>query len=411
MPSHPTGRGWPALGSRDVPWTPTLPPDLVPRSVRERHRGPYRAAVVPLIAQASPQVSAAASALAEEAAAEVARFDAEQAGGAAGPDDDDGGSGPLPFLLLRSESASSSQIEGLTSGARAIAVAELGGGATRNAELVLGNVRSMQAALALADDLTPDALLAMQRALLEASAPSIAGRWRTEQVWIGGDTYGPHGAEFVPPHHEDVPGLIDDLVAFSARGDVQVLVHAALAHAQFETVHPFADGNGRTGRALVHALLRRRGLARRVTVPVSAGLLTDVGGYFDALTAYRGGDVDPIVEVLARGALAAVVNGRQLAAELRAARARWDDVVVARRDSAAWRLADLLLRQPVVDSATIARELGISPANAARPLAPLVEAGVVRETTGRDRGRLWQADEVLAALDAFAARAGRRSSR
>lgn len=400
---------WPSLGSREVPWTPTLPPDLVPRSVRERHRGPYAAAVVPFIARAVPRVSAGAAALAEEAAAEVARFDAEQAGGAAGADD--GGSGPLPFLLLRSESASSSQIEGLTSGARAIAVAELGGSATRNAELVLGNVRSMQAALSLADDLTPDALLAMQRALLEASAPSIAGVWRTEQVWIGGDTYGPHGAEFVPPHHEDVPALIDDLVAFSARSDVQVLVHAALAHAQFETVHPFADGNGRTGRALVHALLRRRGLARRVTVPVSAGLLTDVGGYFDALTAYRSGDVDPIVEVLAHGALAAVVNGRQLAVELRTARARWDDVVVARRDSAAWRLADLLLRQPVVDSATIARELGLSPANAARPLAPLVEAGVVRETTGRDRGRLWQADEVLAALDAFAARAGRRSAR
>ncbi|MBF5083579.1 Fic family protein [Quadrisphaera sp. INWT6] len=410
MPSDSRSASWPALGSREVPWTPRLPPDLVPRSVRERHRGPYAASVVPSIASASPRVSAVASALAEEAAAEVARFDAEQAVTLAGVDGDGGGPGPLPFLLLRSESASSSQIEGLTSGARAIAVAELGGGATRNAELVLGNVRSMQAALALADDLTPEALLAMQRALLEASAPSIAGRWRTEQVWIGGDTYGPHGAEFVPPHHDDVPGLIDDLVAFSARGDLQVLVHAALAHAQFETVHPFADGNGRTGRALVHALLRRRGLARRVTVPVSAGLLTDVGGYFDALTAYRTGEVDPIVEELAHGALAAVVNGRRLAVELRAARARWDDVVVARRDSAAWRLADLLLRQPVVDSPTIARELGLSSANAARPLAPLVEAGVVRETTGRDRGRLWQADEVLAALDAFAARAGRRST-
>ncbi len=403
MPSDAPSAAWPALGSRELEWTPTIPPDLVPRSVRERHRGPYTASVVPFVATAAPTVSAATAALTEEAAAEVARFDAESGGGAGEP-------GPLPFLLLRSESASSSQIEGLTSGARAIAVAELGGGATRNAELVLGNVRAMQAALSLADDLVPEALLAMQRALLQTSAPSIAGRWRTEQVWIGGDGYGPHGAEFVPPHHDDVPGLIDDLLSFCARTDVPVLVHAALAHAQFETVHPFADGNGRTGRALVHALLRRRGLARRVTVPVSAGLLTDVGGYFAALTAYRAGDVDPIVAVLARGALAAVVNGRQLAADLRATRSRWDDVVVARRDSAAWRLADLLLRQPVVDSVTIARELGVSSANAARPLAPLVEAGVVRESTGRDRNRLWQADEVLAALDAFAARAGRRSA-
>ena len=99
MPSPPTDHRWPALGSREVPWTPTLPPDLVPRSVRERHRGPYAAAVVPSIAGASPAVSAAAAALAEEAAAEVARFDAEQASGSARSGDD--GSGPLPFLLLQ----------------------------------------------------------------------------------------------------------------------------------------------------------------------------------------------------------------------------------------------------------------------------------------------------------------------
>lgn len=104
----------------------------------------------------------------------------------------------------------------------------------------------------------------------------------------------------------------------------------------------------------------------------------------------------------------AVVNARQLVDELHQVRARWDDVVVARRDAAVWRVADLLLRQPVLDAATLAREIGIAPGNALRALEPLLAAGVVSEFSGRARNRLWQAREVLAAVDAFAARAGRR---
>lgn len=250
----------------------------------------------------------------------------------------------------------------------------------------------------------------MHAALLDRVEPAIAGRWRTDQVWIGGDSYGPHGAAFVPPVHTDVPGLVDDLVGFAGRTDMPVLVLTAVAHAQFETVHPFPDGNGRTGRALVHALLRRHGLTTAVTVPVSAGLLTDVEGYFAALTAYREGDLDPIVGALSAGALDAIVNARQLVAELRQVRARWDDVVLARRDSATWRVADLLVRRPVLDAATIARETGVAAGNALRALDPLLAAGVVTEFTGRARNRMWQAHEVLTALDAFAARAGRRRS-
>ncbi|MCZ2849111.1 Fic family protein [Modestobacter sp. VKM Ac-2978] len=354
--------------------------------------------MIPQIATAMPSLDAATSALADEASREIARFDAELGGEIA----------PFATVLLRGESASSSQIEQLTAGARAIAVAELGNGTSRNAASILGNVRAMRAALDLAGDLSPSTILAMHAALLDEVEPTISGRWRTDQVWIGGDSYGPHGAAFIPPVADDVPALIDDLVAFTHREDVPVLVLAAVSHAQFETIHPFPDGNGRTGRALIHALLRRYELTRAVTVPVSAGLLSEIDGYFAALTAYREGDIDPIVSALATGALSAVVNARHLVADLHQVRARWDDVVIARRDSAAWRVADLLVRQPVLDAATIARELGVSPGNALRALEPLVAAGLVTEFTGRARNRLWQAAEVLTAVDAFAARAGRR---
>ncbi|WP_277932448.1 Fic family protein [Rhodococcus opacus] len=81
-------------------------------------------------------------------------------------------------------------------------------------------------------------------------------RWRQQQVWIGGGSLGPHTAHFVPPHHDRVPELIDDLIVFANRVDVTVIAQIAVAHAQFETIHPFLDGNGRVGRALIQAMLR-----------------------------------------------------------------------------------------------------------------------------------------------------------
>jgi Fic family protein len=390
---------WPAIGSEEHPWVPSIPADAVPRALRARHSGPHRAAVVPEIANAELRLPSDVAALEAEATAEIARFGAEV------------GAEPAPFavVLLRSESASSSMIENLTSGARSIVLAEMGSAAKRDAQQIVGNVAAMRAALDLAGDIDERAVLAMHDALLRVVGPDTAGRWREEQVWIGGDSYGPHGAEYVPPHAVAVPALMADLVRFARRTDLPLLAQSALAHAQFETIHPLADGNGRTGRALVHALLRAGRLTRRVTVPVSAGLLTDTRAHFDTLTAYRAGDPVPIVAMLATASFAAIANARQLVAERHQVRAGWDATVRARRGAATWRLADLLLRQPVVDAPTVARELGISPANALRPLWPLAEAGVLTEFTGAARKRMWQSHEVLAALDAFAVRAGRRT--
>ena len=119
----------------------------------------------------------------------------------------------------------------------------------------------------------------------------------------------------------------------------------------------------------------------------------------------------PIVERFSTASVTAITNGRQLASDLRAIRAGWADRLKLRRDASAWRLADVLLRQPVVDARVVAAELGISAQNAQRAIAPLADAGVITEFTGFERNRMWQASEVLAALDAFAARAGRRGTR
>lgn len=354
--------------------------------------------MVPAIAERDVPLPTPVVAVADEASVEIARFDAELGMAMA----------PFGALLLRSESASSSQIENLTSGARAIALAELGHGERSNAREIVANVHAMQAAIALADRLDGEAVLAMHAVLMEHDRHHQAGRWRREQVWIGGTSFGPHLAAFVPPHHQHVPRLMADLVAFVRRDDLPTLVQAALAHAQFETIHPFTDGNGRTGRALIHAMLRAKGLARNVTVPVSAGLLADTEAYFSALTRFRQGDPAEIVRQLSEASFGAIANGRQLVADLEGIRDRWNDAIGARRDAVAWRLAELLLRQPVVDAAIVQRELGATSANAHRALRQLTEAGVVIESTGRQRARLWQATEILSALDDFAARAGRR---
>jgi Fic family protein len=360
--------------------------------------GTYHPAVPAGIADVSLDLKPSVLADAESASREIARFDAELGSEIA----------PFAAVLLRSESAASSQIENLTASARAIAEAELPGGkAKRNAETIVANTAAMRAAVALSDTIDADAILAMHRALMANETRHTPGEFRTEPVWIGGGST-PVGATFVGPRHELIPAAIDDLIAFARRTDFPALPQIALAHAQFETIHPFTDGNGRTGRALAQAMLRNKGLTRQVTVPVSAGLLADTGAYFAALTRYREGDAAPIVERFAAASLLAVANGRELVGELRDIRATWNDVITARSDSAVWKVADLLIRRPVVNAALLAQELGIESTNAHRYLNPLTEAGILVEASSGPRNRVWRSPEVLAALDAFAERAGRR---
>ncbi len=388
---------WPSVGWEERPWR--HPDPNASRRAQLRASGPYRAAVPARIADRElPALDAATLVAAEDAVAALARFDGEHGGVAA----------PFASILLRSESASSSEIEQLTAGPKAIALAELGLRSGQNAGLIVANRRAMEAAIALAGEFDEDAILATQEALLGESRPDLTGRWRSTQVWIGsGFANSPHGAFFVPPHHERVPALMSDLVVFARRVDLPALPQVAVAHAQFETVHPFPDGNGRTGRALVHAMLRRFGITRSVTVPVSAGLLGDVRGYFDALTAYREGEITPIVVAFLHAVEAAIENGRQVVHDVLVFREDAYQRTSARRGSAGWRLVDVLTQQPVITAQAAAAELGVTPQNAQAGIDRLVGDGILSQAGGGQRYRIYQAEAMLAALDAFARRARR----
>ncbi|WP_291054198.1 Fic family protein [Herbiconiux sp.] len=390
---------WPAVASESVQWRSRLSPDVVTRRAWEEMQLPYQASIVPEIGGASLRLPDAVAAEAGDAAQALVRFD-EQVGHV---------NAPFASLLLRSESASSSQIENLTSGARAIAEAEIGERSTGNAALILSNVTAMQAALDLADHLDDDSVIAMQRALLGQSRPDITGAYRDEQVWIGGSDHSPHRASFVPPVAERVPAAMRDLLRFTARTDLAVLPFIAVAHAQFETIHPFVDGNGRTGRALVQSLLRHTGVTRHVSVPLSAGLLQQRDRYFEALSRYREGDIVPVVEVFCSAAFAAVGNGRQLADDIADVRDRWlEQLSTVRRGSTAHRLVDLALEHPVLNSRVVEQRLGVPAKTALAALTRLQDAGVLAPGNSRARNRIWVAPLVIAALDAFAARSVRR---
>ena len=392
---------WPSLTSEQHPWVSRLNSDDLTRAQRDRVRQPYSSAIVPSIAGLSIDIPADLATEVDEATQLLTRFDAEV------------GPGGLPFasILLRTESASSSEIENLTSGARAIAEAELGERDTGNAALIVRNVRTMEAALSLADKINGESIIAMQTALLGSVAPSLTGGWRDEQVWIGGSSLSPHLADFVPPHQDRVPSAVDDLVAFVGRADIPALAQVAIAHAQFETIHPFPDGNGRTGRAIVQAMLRHGRVTANITVPVSAGLLHDVKDYYNALTAYRRGELRPIITAFTRAAGYAVVNGRQLVRDIGTIETDWEHKMRGlRSDAAARRVSALAIAHPVLNSDIVARELSVAPPTAFRALKALVERGVLKPANSKRRNRIWLAEPVLNALDDFAARAGRRSA-
>lgn len=367
-----------------------------------RQTGPYEATIAAPIAGWRPEVSGADAADVEDATRELVAFD-EHARRALGTDDP--ALGPMAAILLRTESASSSQIEQLTTSARQLALAEIGEGEKVNALTVIGNVRAMEAALALSFDITEDAILHMHAALLrhQAGLEHEAGRYRQEQVWIGPGEAGPRRAEFVAPHHDRVPGAIADLLRFIRRSDISVLVQTAVAHAQFETIHPFVDGNGRTGRALAQSILRNKGLVRSTSVPISAGLLVQTGRYFDALTAFRGGDAGPIIRAFASASRIAASTGTQLVDDLvlQLAESR-EKMLGLRSDAAAWKILPALVGQPAVNASYLRDRLGLGEMATLRALDALAERGVLDETTGRERNRVWQHRGIFAALDDYA---------
>ena len=271
---------------------------------------------------------------------------------------------------------------------------------------MLGNLDALRSALDLSTQpITLDALLAIHRALLENTADAaIAGHLRESQNWIGGRHPNPRGAAFIPPPEDRIDGLLGDLCRFCERDDLPPLVQAAIAHVQFETIHPFADGNGRVGRALIQVILARRGLTRScerwILPPISLVLAARSDAYIAGLSAFRSGDHEDWLTFFLDTVHASTLIAEGLLRDVLALQERWRTLAGRpRADSAAEALIARLPETPVIDLAAAVSLTGASREATRKAVDRLEEARVLVEITGRGRLRRWEAVGLFAILD------------
>lgn len=322
----------------------------------------------------------------------------------------------LARFLLRAESVGSSKIEGLEAAARRLARAEaaLSLGSDTNDRVaveVIGNIAAMDDAVELATSADPfelDDLLAIHRRLMDSSpTPELGGVVRDDQNWIGGSSFNPCSAAFVPPPPEQLDELLDDLLTY-VNGDAHSpLVQAALAHAQFETLHPFGDGNGRTGRALIHVVLRRRGLAPKFVPPVSLVLATWSDDYVAGLMAFRHLSNPDSAERSAAAAewlrtfasttTRACADAERYSADIATLDANWRARIGrVRTNSSVDLLLGMLPGAPIITVESASELIGRSKARTTDAVNALAETGVLTQrNVGRQRYRVFEATDVL----------------
>ena len=321
----------------------------------------------------------------------------------------------LARLLLRTESVASSRIEGLEVGSRRLLRAEAAQESGDDpldvtATEVLGNIRAMQWALSTVErggSISLATLLEAHQRLLERSRIQVhGGRIRAVQNWIGGSSYNPCSAAFIPPPPEEVEPLLADLCMFCNTDDLPAVTQAALAHAQFETIHPFVDGNGRIGRALIHLVLRRRGLASRFLPPVSLVLATWSRDYIAALSATHYVD-DPSSEAAVEGlnqwvglfataCRRAIEDAEAFEARVATLQSSWRDRLGrVRSGSAVDLLIGALPGMPIVTVNGAAQLIGRTFQATNQAIGRLVEVGVVKQVKVGRRNRAFEVPEVI----------------
>lgn len=382
-------------------------------SRRDRRTGAYEAYVPDPLASRPVTISGETAADVSDAEVAITRLDTEAKALAE--------TEALSRLLLRAEAIASSRIEGLEVGARRLLRAEAaqvleGHSSDVTAIDVLANIDAMAMgvnAIGVGDVITEELLLRIHRRLLAGTRlEEHGGRWRNEQNWIGGSSFNPFAAEYVPPPPEAVPDLMADLIDFCNGDGLPAVAQAAIAHAQFETIHPFVDGNGRTGRALIHLIFRRRGLAQHVIPPVSLILATWTQSYIDGLTGFRhiGSAASPAamegmniwISRFAAACSRAVADAAAFERKAAELEQSWRlRLAPVRTGSATDLLLGKLVGAPILTATTAAELTGRSYPAANAAIERLEQADILRQLTVGRRNRAFESHEVIAAFTAL----------
>lgn len=298
----------------------------------------------------------------------------------------------LRHLLTRVESLASSLIEGHYVSPQNLIEAEVIGTDDVDAKATLNNIAVMEAAMrevAGSEKITHEHLIGLQSMLL----PELPRGYREVQNWIGGSNYSPAGAAHVPPPPEDVEIMMDDLLRFVNGTRGNPLVNAALAHAQFESIHPFIDGNGRTGRALIHVMLHRAGLTENSILPISAVLSRTKRSYITGLHSVRGKGapdaqrIEDWIDNFTHTSNDAATKTLRLIEQAEDLDEQWVQRIVAHRsshgmralrsDSVVNRITGSLMANPCLTAESAAKQFEVSHTAAATALNDLHEVGIL----------------------------------
>ncbi|WP_031387215.1 Fic family protein [Desulfonatronum thiodismutans] len=244
-------------------------------------------------------------------------------------------------------------------------------------------------------------LLKRTHAILMRSARGehkLPGEFRTSQNWIGGSSL--NDATFIPPHRDNVPELMSDLEKFWHNEEIIVphLIRAAISHYQFETIHPFLDGNGRIGRLFIPLYLISHGLLAKPSLYLSDFFERNRASYYDALMRVRvGNDLIHWVRFFLNGVAQTAAKGREVFRQILALRSEVEQSVMGmgKRAATAHQTLNLLYRKPVIDASDLERELKVSTPTANALIKSLRNKGILVETTGQQRGRVYAFDRYL----------------
>lgn len=327
----------------------------------------------------------------------------------------------LSVLLLRAESVASSKIEQVEASMEDFARASHGTKSNASATSMVASANALDSLIASVDghgSVTLDNILTAHRILMaeDPYEASYAGRLRDMQNWIGGSDYAPRNTLYVPPPAETVEAYMTDLLEFANRDDVPVIAQAAVAHAQFESIHPFTDGNGRIGRALINTILRRRGVTSRVVVPIASALVAKKETYFEVLTAYRQGDGGPIIRAFARAARTSARESETSARRLSELPEQWSAMYAERTGkaprsgSAARKILDHLPSVPFFTTEEMEDLIGGATSSVYSAIEKLAEADILRPLTNRKRKQVWCAGAIIDELEDLGERVARQTT-
>ena len=308
---------------------------------------------------------------------------------------------------LRREAVLSSRIEGTQSSLSDLLLFEAEGGANvpEDAREVLNYVHALEYGIKRLPKLPVSLrlVLDMHAILMKGvrGEPGMPGRFRTSQNWIGSHGTPIERALFVPPPPQALSAALDDWEKYVHEEDqMPPLIRCAVMHYQFETIHPFTDGNGRLGRLLMPLFLMEKGCLSQPLLYVSAYFEERRAAYYGALSeGRRTGDLRPWIRLFLDAITVQSVDAGRRADELTKLEAEFRQRISSSRSRVTHLLVDLLFTNVYVTASTVAELLKVSPLSARASIGDLQRRGILTEMTGRKYGRIYAATEIVRVLD------------